>query len=49
MTSNLPPSDTADVFIVDDDPDVRDSVKLLLEAAGFRAEAFDLGQGVSRQ
>lgn len=41
MTSNLPPSDTADVFIVDDDPDVRDFVKLLLEAAGFRAEAFD--------
>ncbi len=34
-------SDAPNVFIVDDDPHVRDSVKLLLEATGFQAQAFD--------
>ncbi len=34
-------ADDATVFVVDDDADVRDSLCALLEAAGFRAEAFD--------
>jgi two-component system response regulator FixJ len=34
-------SNDAVVFIVDDDADVRDSLQALLEAAGFRVEAFD--------
>src|SRR5512143_297903 len=33
-------NDTATVFIVDDDPAVRDSLSLLLEQQGFRAEAY---------
>lgn len=41
MTQPTHPSETSDVFIVDDDPDVRDSAKLLLESAGFKVETFD--------
>lgn len=41
MTQQARPSEISDVFIVDDDPDVRDSVKLLLESAGFNVETFD--------
>jgi two-component system, LuxR family, response regulator FixJ len=29
------------VFIVDDDPDIRDSLKMLLESAGYAAEAYE--------
>jgi two-component system response regulator FixJ len=35
------PPEIADVFVVDDDPDVRDSVALLLRVAGFRVDAFE--------
>jgi two-component system response regulator FixJ len=34
-------TDKANVFVVDDDADVRDSICALLESAGFRATAFD--------
>ena len=33
--------DDANVFVVDDDADVRDSLCALLEASGFHAEGFD--------
>lgn len=31
----------ATVFVVDDDPGIRDSLRMVLEAAGFRVEAFE--------
>ncbi|WP_244434156.1 response regulator transcription factor [Azospirillum sp. B506] len=42
VTPDMPPDMTADltVFIVDDDDAIRDSLQVLLECAGFRAESF---------
>lgn len=34
-------TDKSTVYIVDDDPDVRDSLKILLEFAGFEVHAFE--------
>lgn len=34
-------TDKSTVYVVDDDPDVRDSLKILLEFAGFEVEAFE--------
>ena len=34
------------VFVVDDDISVRESLELLIEASGWRAETFPVGTGV---
>lgn len=41
MTPKPLPPDANDVFIVDDDADVRDSARMLLRSAGFDVETFD--------
>ncbi|WP_377805625.1 response regulator [Azospirillum sp. A29] len=47
MPADVAPDMTADltVFIVDDDDAIRDSLQILLECAGFRAESFDTPLG----
>jgi two-component system response regulator FixJ len=37
----VPDKNNATVFVVDDDPDVRDSLSLLLEASGYAVQSFD--------
>ena len=43
-TTSRPSTSTPIVFVVDDDESVRDSLELLIEAAGWRAETFASAQ-----
>jgi len=44
FTTSRPSTSTPIVFVVDDDESVRDSLELLIEAAGWRAETFASAQ-----
>ena len=41
MNEKKPQPESLSVFVVDDDSSVRDSLKILLESFGFKAEAFE--------
>ncbi len=46
--AGIAPTQTATVFVVDDEPTVRDSVSMLLRSAGFVVEAFETADAFLR-